>query len=66
MNKKTLIIVCVAAVVLLAAFYLWGPADSPPGQPPVVKLSEANFSEFAKAFDASADTPRLVFLLSPT
>jgi len=67
MKKKTLIIVAIAVVVLLlAAVYLWAPGAAPPGQPPVVTLSEANISEFAKAFDAEVDAPRLVFLLSPT
>jgi hypothetical protein len=67
MKKKTLIVVGIVAVaLLLAAVYLWGPGAAPSGQPPVVTLSEANFPEFAKAFDAEADVPRLVFLLSPT
>jgi hypothetical protein len=67
MKKKRLIGVVVAAVfVLLAAAYLWGPGSAPRGQAPVVTLSEGNFEEFEKAFDAEADVPRLVLLLSPT
>jgi hypothetical protein len=67
MKKKARIIVGVAAVfVLVTAVYLWGPGTTPLGQPPVVTLSKANFAEFEKAFDAEADVPRLVFLLSPT
>jgi len=66
MKKKTVIIVGVAAVFLLLAVYLWGPGTAPPGQLRVVTLSKANVAEFAKAFDAEADVPRLVFLLSPT
>jgi hypothetical protein len=67
MKKKTFIIVGAAAVLLLlAAVYLWRPGTAPSGQPPVVILSQANFVEFTKAFDARADVPRLVFLLSPT
>jgi hypothetical protein len=66
-EKKRLIGVVVAAVfVLLAAAYLWGPGSAPRGQAPVVTLSEGNFEEFEKAFDAEADVPRLVLLLSPT
>jgi hypothetical protein len=52
--------------LLLAAVYLWGPSTAPPGQPPAVTLSRANFAEFAKDFDAEGDVPRLIFLLSPT
>jgi len=67
MKKKRLIGVALAAVfVLLAAAYLWGPGSAPSGQAPVVTLSEGNFGEFEKAFDAEADVPRLVLLLSPT
>jgi hypothetical protein len=67
MKKKAFIVVGVAVVaLLLAAVHLWGPGPAPPGQPPVVTLSQANFSEFTKAFDTRTDVPRLVFLLSPT
>jgi hypothetical protein len=67
MKKKTILIAGVAAVLLLmAAVYLWAPGAAPAGQPPVLSLSEGNFAEFAKTFDAKADMPRLVFLLSPT
>jgi len=67
MKKKWLIAVAVAAVfVLLAAAYLWGPGSAPRGQEAVVTLAEGNFGEFEKAFDAEANIPRLVLLLSPT
>ena len=67
MKRKGLIGVAAAAVfVLLAAAYLWGPGSAPRGQAAVVTLSEGNFEEFGKAFDAEADVPRLILLLSPT
>jgi hypothetical protein len=67
MKKKRLIGIAVAAVVvLLAVAYLWVPGSAPHGQEPVVALSEGNFEEFGKAFDAETDVPRLVLLLSPT
>jgi hypothetical protein len=67
MNRKRTILVAVAAFGLaLAAVYLWGPSSAPPGQEPLVALSDANFSQFASAFDANPDVPRLVLLLSPT
>jgi len=46
--------------------YLWGPSSVPPGQEPLVALSNANFSDFENVFDGDLDTPRLVLLLSPT
>ena len=67
MKKKGLIGVAVAALLLLlVAAYLWSPGATPRGQSPLVTLSERNFGEFEKAFDAEADVPRLVLLLSPT
>ena len=67
MKKKGLIVVGIAAICLLrAAVYFWGPGTAPQGQSPVVTLSEKDLPEFAKAFDAEPDVPRLVLLLSPT
>jgi hypothetical protein len=67
MNRKRAILVAVAAFGLaLAAAYLWGPSTAPPGQEALFALSDANFSQFASAFDAGPDVPRLVLLLSPT
>jgi hypothetical protein len=66
MKRKRLIGVAVAAVVLLGAAYLWGPGSAPDGQEVVLTLSQTSFGDFEKAFDAEADVPRLVLLLSPT
>jgi hypothetical protein len=66
MKKRAIVTVLAAILVVLGVVYLWGPGSAPPGQAPVLTLSEKNFSEFEKAFDAEADVPRLVLLLSPT
>ena len=67
MKRKPLIGVVVTAVLLLLGVrYLWGPGSAPRGQVPVLTLSQTNFGEFEKAFDANTDVPRLVLLLSPT
>jgi hypothetical protein len=66
MNKRITISFVVAALLLLAGVYLWGPTRTPAGQRPLSTLSSANFSEFEAEFDAAADSPRLVLLLSPT
>lgn len=65
-TSRVVILVVVVVVVLLVVFYLWGPSSAPAGQRPLLDLSSANFSEFTKAFDAGADGPRLLLLLSPT
>lgn len=66
MKKRTLITIVLAALLLFAGFYLWGPSKTPAGQPPLSVLSPSNFSDFQIAFDSAADQPRIVLLLSPT
>ncbi len=66
MKKKSIVLAVIAAVLLLAVVYLWGPSSVPPGQEPLVALSNANFSDFENVFDGDLGTPRLVLLLSPT
>lgn len=67
MTRKRAIVLAFAGVLAgLLIVYLWGPSSVPQGQEPLFALSTTNFSEFEKAFDTSADAPRLVLLLSPT
>lgn len=66
MKKRAIIVVVVAVIVLLAGAYFWGPSSVPSGQEPLTVLSRENVSEFTAAFDASAEVPRMVLLLSPT
>jgi hypothetical protein len=67
MKKKRAILLAVLVVLApLAIWYYWGPSTVPPGQQPLLALSASNFGEFAKAFDANTDRPRIVLLLSPT
>jgi len=65
-RKRAIVLAVVAVLALLAAAYLWGPSSVPAGQEPLVRLDRANFSEFEAAFDADANVPRLLLLLSPT
>ncbi len=66
MKRKAIIAGVVAALLLVAVAYLWGPSSVPPGQPPLLTLTAANFSEFETAFEADTSVPRVVLLLSPT
>lgn len=66
MKRIGIILAVVAALVLCAAIYLWGPSTAPKGQDALVTLSDANKHEFKTAFDSDVDVPRLVLLLSPT
>ena len=65
-KKRAIVLTAAAALVLLLVAYLWGPSSVPVGQQPLLSLSRANFGEFEKAFDARAEAPRLLLLLSPT
>jgi hypothetical protein len=66
MKKRTIVLAVIAVDLLVVVVYLWGPSKMPPGQEPLVALSNANFGDFGNAFDGDLDTPRLVLLLSPT
>ncbi len=67
MKKKRAIVLAVTAVLVpLAIVYFWSPSSVPPGQEPLLALSSSNFGQFENAFDAKADAPRLLLLLSPT
>ena len=65
-TRRIIIVTLPAALVLLLAWYLWGPTSMPPGQEPLTVLSEQNFAQFQNAFNSADDAPRLVLLLSPT
>ena len=66
MKNRIVVLATLAALLVSAGLYLWGPSKSPPTQKPLFTLSTANFSEFGTAFDEGSDGPRLVLLLSPT
>lgn len=67
MKKKTLVVIGVIALILLAAFfYVRVPGSAPPNQAPLVTLTPANVTQFAASFDVHMDMPRVILLLSPT
>jgi hypothetical protein len=53
-------------LLLLGARAFFAPSSVPAGQRSLARLSAANFADFSTAFDAGAEAPRLVLLLSPT
>ena len=65
-NIKVALLVIAIVVVVLGGWYLWGPAGTPPGQPPLTSLSPQNFKQLTSQFDQAAGDERLVLLLSPT
>ena len=67
MKKRfTILLIFLVVLTTFLGWYFGGPSKVPAGQQPLLALSTTNFGEFAKAFDDTADGPRLILLLSPT
>ena len=69
MRRKPLIyglIAIVAAIVLFIAYYLYLGSTVPTGQQPLVRLDNSNIESLKKSFNDSADSVRVMVMLSPT
>ena len=66
MTRKRALRLVFAIAILVLGFYLWGSSSTPPGQPPLVSLTEANVSQFQQGFNSAVSNTRIVLLLSPT
>jgi hypothetical protein len=66
--KRRLIIILAIVVVGLSllAYYLYGGSNVPNGQQPLVRLNDANISSLKNAFNSSANSVRVILMLSPT
>ena len=65
-HKRRLVLAALLIIVAGALYYFYVGSSTPVGQPPLVYLTAANFSELQQAFNASKDFVRVVTLLSPT
>jgi hypothetical protein len=67
MKRKAIIVGAVlTAIVLLAFYYFYWGSTVPKGQQPLVRLNSSNISSLKDAFNGSANSVRLVVMLSPT
>ena len=67
MKRRLIIILAVAAIGLgLIAYYLYGGSTVPAGQQPLVRLTASNLSSLKDSFNSSANSVRLIVMLSPT
>lgn len=68
MKRRLLILVlAIFAVGLgLVGYYLYGGSTAPDGQPPLVRLSDSNYSSLKDSFNGSANSVRVIVMLSPT
>lgn len=67
MKRKGIIFVSVLAAIAFLVFYYfyWG-STAPTGQQPLVSLNSSNVASLKDAFNGSANSVRLVVMLSPT
>jgi len=56
----------VGAIVLFAVYYLYLGSTVPTGQQPLVRLDNSNIETLKKSFNDSADSVRVMVMLSPT
>lgn len=67
MKRKGIIVVSVLVAIAFLGFYYfyWG-STAPNGQQPLVSLNSSNVASLKDAFNGSANSVRLVVMLSPT
>lgn len=67
MKRRLIIIFAIMALGLgLLAYYLYGGSTVPNGQQPLVRLTDSNISSLKDSFNSSADSVRVIVMLSPT
>ncbi len=67
MKRRLIIILAIVAIGLgLLAYYLYGGSPVPSGQQPLVRLTDSNLSLLKDSFNASANSVRVIVMLSPT
>jgi hypothetical protein len=67
--KRRLLLIILAIVVIglgLVGYYLYSGSTVPNGQPPLVRLTDSNFSSLKDPFNNSANSVRVIVMLSPT
>ena len=69
MKRKRIIygsLAIVVAVPLLIVYYFYLGSTAPVGQQPLVRLDKTNIDSLKKSFNESADSVRVIVMLSPT
>lgn len=56
----------VGATLLFLVYYLYLGSAAPVGQQPLVRLDQSNIDSLKKSFNDSADSVRVMVMLSPT
>ena len=69
MKRKHIILLLVAVVIaaaLLAVYYFYLGSTVPNGQQPLMRLNSSNIGSLKNAFNESANSIRVIVMLSPT
>ena len=66
-SRRTIAVVSLIAALLIAvAWYQFGGDRTPRGQPQLTNLNLRSLDRLRADFNAAADRPRMIVLLSPT
>lgn len=67
MKRRLFILLAIVVIGLgFLAYYLYGGSTVPNGQQPLVRLTDANVSSLKDSFNHSANSVRVIVMLSPT
>ncbi len=66
MRRKGIIVGSIVVLGLLVFFYFYGGSTVPDGQQPLVRLNNSNIAALKDAFNGSANSVRVLVLVSPT
>lgn len=65
-RQKVVLVSFVAALLIGTGWYQFGGHRTAPGQPPLAELNAGSLEQLRADFNAAADQPRMIVLLSPT
>ena len=67
MKKFLIIILAIAGMFVgMLALYLYAGSTVPAGQQPLARLTDSNLSSLKDSFNTSANSVRVILMLSPT
>jgi 3-dehydroquinate dehydratase len=65
-RQNVALVSVIGALLIGAAWYQFGGHRTAPGQPPLAELNVGALEQLRADFNAAADQPRIILLLSPT
>jgi hypothetical protein len=65
-TRKNIILLGVAVLVGALLYHVYGGSATPKGQQPLVRLNATNLASLKDSFNTSANSVRVLLLVSPT